>query len=106
MVGMMVVRAGSQKQMMKISIPKPSLVVLVGRSGSGKSSFAREHFLPTEILSSDGSVDSPGPERPVQVEGGANQGQMRERLREVTQGLAAVAGLLSVKAEMVGVNEH
>src|SRR6266704_4344490 len=38
---------------MKISIPKLSLVVLIGPSGSGKSIFARKHFLPTEILSSD-----------------------------------------------------
>jgi protein phosphatase len=38
---------------MKISIPELSLVVLVGASGSGKSSFAREHFKPTEVLSSD-----------------------------------------------------
>src|SRR5580693_4674243 len=38
---------------MKISIPKLSLVVLIGSSGSGKSTFARKHFLPTEILSSD-----------------------------------------------------
>src|SRR5215210_4040970 len=38
---------------MKISIPELSLVVLVGASGSGKSSFAREHFLPTEVISSD-----------------------------------------------------
>ncbi len=38
---------------MKISIPNLSLVVLVGASGSGKSSFARKHFLPTEVLSSD-----------------------------------------------------
>jgi protein phosphatase len=37
----------------KISVPELSLVVLIGASGSGKSSFAREHFKPTEILSSD-----------------------------------------------------
>lgn len=36
-----------------IKLPKLSLVVLVGVSGSGKSSFAKKHFLPTEIVSSD-----------------------------------------------------
>ena len=34
-------------------IPDPSLVVLIGPSGSGKTTFARRHFLPTEVLSSD-----------------------------------------------------
>jgi protein phosphatase len=38
---------------MKISIPELSLVLLVGPSGCGKSSFARKHFLPTEVISSD-----------------------------------------------------
>jgi len=38
---------------MSIELPDPSLVVLIGASGSGKSSFAREHFLPTEVVSSD-----------------------------------------------------
>lgn len=38
---------------MEVKIPKLSLVVLIGPSGSGKSCFARNHFLPTEILSSD-----------------------------------------------------
>src|SRR5690349_18705439 len=38
---------------MRITIPNLSLVVLIGASGSGKSSFARKQFLPTEVLSSD-----------------------------------------------------
>jgi protein phosphatase len=38
---------------MRIDLPDPSLVVLIGPSGSGKSSFARRHFAPTEVISSD-----------------------------------------------------
>jgi predicted kinase len=34
-------------------LPNPSLVVLIGASGAGKSSFARANFSPYEILSSD-----------------------------------------------------
>ncbi|MBZ0315643.1 MAG: polynucleotide kinase-phosphatase [Anaerolineae bacterium] len=36
-----------------ITLPEFSLVVLIGVSGSGKSTFARTHFLSTEIISSD-----------------------------------------------------
>jgi protein phosphatase len=35
------------------TFPELSLVVLIGASGSGKSTFAAKHFLPTEVLSSD-----------------------------------------------------
>ena len=38
---------------MHLTIPDFSLVVLVGATGSGKSTFAAKHFLPTEIISSD-----------------------------------------------------
>ena len=36
-----------------IEIPELALVALVGISGSGKSTFARQHFKPTQVLSSD-----------------------------------------------------
>jgi len=38
---------------MQLSIPDPSLVLLIGPSGSGKSTFARRRFARTEIVSSD-----------------------------------------------------
>lgn len=39
--------------MTTVKIPELSLVVLIGASGSGKSTFANRHFRPTEVLSSD-----------------------------------------------------
>jgi protein phosphatase len=38
---------------MKIKIPEFCILALVGVSGSGKTTFARKHFKPTETLSSD-----------------------------------------------------
>ena len=38
---------------MTFKIPDLSLVLLIGASGSGKSTFARNHFKATELLSSD-----------------------------------------------------
>src|SRR5262245_31268241 len=38
---------------MRVVIPDFCLVALIGASGSGKSTFARRHFKPTEVISSD-----------------------------------------------------
>lgn len=38
---------------MRIEIPKLCVVAMVGASGSGKSTFAKNHFKSTEVLSSD-----------------------------------------------------
>lgn len=38
---------------MKLEIPDPSLVLMIAPSGAGKSTFARAHFGPHEVLSSD-----------------------------------------------------
>ncbi|GAA2751921.1 polynucleotide kinase-phosphatase [Kitasatospora cinereorecta] len=37
----------------RLPVTDLSLVVLIGTSGSGKSTFARRHFLPTQVVSSD-----------------------------------------------------
>lgn len=39
--------------MKTFNIPDFALVVLIGASGSGKSTFARQHFKPTEVIASD-----------------------------------------------------
>ncbi|MGB0523766.1 MAG: polynucleotide kinase-phosphatase [Flammeovirgaceae bacterium] len=38
---------------MEINIPELALIALVGASSSGKSTFAKKHFKPTEVISSD-----------------------------------------------------
>jgi len=46
----------------QIKIPKLSLIILIGASGSGKSSFAKKHFKATEILIVSGMEQSGFPE--------------------------------------------
>ena len=38
---------------MRIEIPEIAVVALMGVSGSGKTTFAKQHFKATEVLSSD-----------------------------------------------------
>src|SRR5581483_4135511 len=45
--------ATAPAQQRTLTIPDLSLVVLVGASGCGKTTFARTHFKPFETLSSD-----------------------------------------------------
>jgi protein phosphatase len=45
--------AGADAVRRELAVPALSLVCLVGVSGSGKSTFAARHFLPTEVISSD-----------------------------------------------------
>jgi predicted kinase len=48
-----------------VVVPARGLVLLIGASGSGKSTFARRHFAPTQILSSDAFRAMVG-RRPIQ----------------------------------------
>jgi protein phosphatase len=38
---------------MRVAVPRRALILLVGVSGAGKSTFAREHFRSHEVISSD-----------------------------------------------------
>jgi predicted kinase len=43
----------TNREITEITIPDFSLVVLIGATGSGKSTFAARHFAATEVISSD-----------------------------------------------------
>ncbi|MCW2907407.1 MAG: metallophosphoesterase [Actinomycetia bacterium] len=45
--------ASTESEPRELGIPELSLVVLIGVSGSGKTTFARQHFGPFEVISSD-----------------------------------------------------
>jgi protein phosphatase len=53
LIGTTVATAPEAEPVRELPIPAPSLVVLIGVSGSGKSTFAARLFARTEVLSSD-----------------------------------------------------
>src|SRR3954447_26089496 len=78
---------------------------------------SRPPYLPGWVVSGHSTCraarsppsESAGPsaaQRPVQVERGADEGQVGERLGEVPQRLPAGARLLRVESQVIGVAEH
>jgi protein phosphatase len=68
-----------------LAIPSPSLVVMVGAAGSGKSSFCARNFLPTQVVSSDACramlADDPGDQKVSAAAFSLAYGITEERLR-------------------------
>lgn len=48
-----ITHSDSSQRTLTLGIPEVALVVLIGTSSSGKTTFAHQHFLPSEVLSSD-----------------------------------------------------
>jgi protein phosphatase len=81
-----------------IDLPEPSLVVLVGAAGAGKSTFAARHFAPDEVLSSDtfraAIAGDPGDQAATRP---AFSALHRSLIRRLAQGRLTVVDATSVK---------
>ena len=81
-----------------IELPEPSLVVLVGAAGAGKSTFAARHFAPDEVLSSDAFraaiAGDPGDQAATRP---AFSALHRSLVRRLAQGRLTVVDATSVK---------
>jgi hypothetical protein len=86
---------------MKLAVPQPSLVVLIGASGSGKTTFARRHFLPTEILSSDACRAMVSDDENNMV---ANGSRSQENSREdgILSGVVSLSGVAALTGQGQG----
>jgi len=74
-----------------ITIPDPSLVLLVGAAGAGKTTFAARHFSADEVLASDAlRARLSGDEANQQVSGAAFRILHRELERRLAAGLLTV----------------
>lgn len=81
-----------------ISIPDPSLVVLVGAAGAGKSTFAARHFAPAEVLSSDAFRERIAGDPAGQAATGAAFAALHRALaRRLREGRLAVVDATSVQ---------
>jgi len=82
-----------------LTLPDPSLVVMVGAAGSGKSTLAARLFAPAEILSSDAfRAAIAGDERDQRATGAAFRAIERTLERRLGAGLLTVVDATNVRA--------